>query len=309
MISTMSCPPDSERAREEHPSWRSNENADEGGQKFPCFQSLKVEQASAGSRNATAQTAVPPDLRLQIFLPCLRADCVDVGEGVGGVGNSRGCCSHAGRAVNRRSRIRMLVSMDSPPRASDASAVPAAAKTLAELAGGDASAASRLLPIVYDELRALAAEWLKRNRRDHTLQPTALVHEAYLRLVDQTNPHWQNRAHFYAVAVKAMRQILIDHARRHDAAKRGGNWRRLSLDEAIDAMPMTDVDVLALDEALTRLAALNQRQADIVELRFIAGLSVEEAARVLNVSPRTVKFDWRMARAWLSRELTKGDAP
>jgi RNA polymerase sigma factor (TIGR02999 family) len=186
-------------------------------------------------------------------------------------------------------------------------AAPAAMKALTDLTGGDTSAASRLLPLVYEELRSLAQAWLRQNRPDHTLQPTALVHEAYLRLVDQSNAHWQSRAHFYAVAAKAMRQILIDHARRHDAAKRGGKWRRLPLAPDL-AAPFTGADMLALDEALTRLAELNRRQADIVEMRFIVGLSVEETAHVLDVSPRTVKYDWRMARAWLSRELGKGDA-
>jgi RNA polymerase sigma-70 factor (ECF subfamily) len=182
-----------------------------------------------------------------------------------------------------------------------------ATQALAELASGDSSAASRLLPLVYDELRSLAGAWLRGQRSGHTLQPTALVHEAYLRLVDQTGAHWQSRAHFMAVAATAMRQILIDHARRQQAAKRGGNWRRISLDQAADALPLPEVDVLALDEALTRLAALNPRQAQIVEMRFIAGLSVDETAHVLDVSPRTVKFDWRMARAWLLRELRKGE--
>jgi RNA polymerase sigma factor (TIGR02999 family) len=182
-----------------------------------------------------------------------------------------------------------------------------AATTLAELTAGDSSAAAKLLPLVYDELRALAAGWLKRNSKDHTLQPTALVHEAYLRLVDQSNDSWQSRAHFMAVAAKAMRQILIDYARRQQAAKRGGNWRRISLDAAAESVALSPADMLALDEALNKLATLNQRQASIVELRFIAGLSVEETAHVLGVSGRTVKFDWRMARAWLSRELRKGD--
>src|SRR5262245_10581264 len=132
-----------------------------------------------------------------------------------------------------------------------------ATRVLDELTRGDSAAASRLLPLVYDELRSLAASWLRRNRNDHTLQPTALVHEAYLRLVDQTGAQWQSRAHFLAVAAKAMRRILIDHARRQQAAKRGGNWRRITLDQAADAMPMSELDVLALDEAITRLAGLN----------------------------------------------------
>jgi RNA polymerase sigma factor (TIGR02999 family) len=184
-----------------------------------------------------------------------------------------------------------------------------ATQTLAELTSGDPAAADKLLPLVYDELRVLAARWLNRDGISHTLQPTALVHEAYLRMVDQSGAQWQSRAHFMAVAAKAMRQILIDYARRQNAAKRGGAWRRITLDQAADLLPISEIDVLALDEALTRLAALNQRQSQIVELRFIAGLTVDEAAHVLGVSSRTVKFDWRMARAWLSRELRKGDQP
>jgi RNA polymerase sigma factor (TIGR02999 family) len=183
-----------------------------------------------------------------------------------------------------------------------------ATNMLERLKSGDSSAADRLLPLVYDEMHELAHQWLRRNRRDHTLQPTALVHEVYLRLVGAQSVAWQNRAHFMAVAAKAMRQILIDHARRRQAAKRGGGeWRRVSLADADEKSPLPDADLIALDEALDRLAELNERQARIVELRYLAGLSVKETAHVMDVSMRTVKSDWRMARAWLSRELRKGD--
>ena len=178
---------------------------------------------------------------------------------------------------------------------------------LEELESGDPSAADRLLPLVYDEMHELAIQWLRHNRRDHTLQPTALVHEVYLRLVGAEDVAWQNRAHFMAVAAKAMRQILIDYARRRQAVKRGGEWHRVSLDDAEDTSPLPDAELIALDEALNRLAKLNERQARIVELRYLAGLSVKETAHVMDVSIRTVKSDWRMARAWLSRELKKGD--
>jgi RNA polymerase sigma factor (TIGR02999 family) len=182
-----------------------------------------------------------------------------------------------------------------------------ATQTLEDLTSGDPSAADRLLPLVYNEMHALALRWLRRNRRNHTLQPTALVHEAYLRLVDSNGSAWQNRAHFMAVAAKAMRQILIDHARRRQAMKRGGEWQRVSLADAEDQTPLPDAELIALDEALNQLAKLNDRQARIVELRYLAGLSVKETAHVMSISERTVKSDWRMARAWLSRELRKGE--
>jgi RNA polymerase sigma factor (TIGR02999 family) len=174
---------------------------------------------------------------------------------------------------------------------------------LTRLSGGDPSAVSALMPLVYDELRRLAAIHLARERPDHTLQPTALAHEAYLKLIDQTRAQWKDRAHFLAVAAEAIRRILIDHARLHRAAKRDPR-RRIALSFAGDLPePTTDVDLIELEEALERLASLSGRQAKVVELRFFAGLSVEEAAEALDVSPRTVKGDWRVARAWLQREL------
>jgi RNA polymerase sigma-70 factor (ECF subfamily) len=174
-------------------------------------------------------------------------------------------------------------------------------RVLAELASGDRSAVERLTPLVYDELRALAQSFFSYQRPDHTLQPTALVHEAYMRLVDQSRTTWTDRTHFFATAAKVMRQLLADHARRHLAA--GGGWGKITLDEAVTPTSMPDIDLIALDEALTRLTRLHERQGQIVELRFLAGLTVEETAQVLGSSPRTVELDWRMARAWLRREL------
>lgn len=168
---------------------------------------------------------------------------------------------------------------------------------------GEAGAADSLLPIAYEELRALAAALFAKQSASHTLQPTALVHEAYLRLVDQTAVAWNDRTHFFRVAAKAMRQILVDHARGRGAQKRGGAHQRISLDE-VEAATSQDIDLLALDEALNRLAAVDHRLAAVVELRFFAGLSVEEAAATLAVSPRTVEMDWKMAKAWLSKTLS-----
>jgi RNA polymerase sigma-70 factor, ECF subfamily len=178
---------------------------------------------------------------------------------------------------------------------------------LREIDGGDESAAARLMPLVYDELRRLADSYLRRERPDHTLQPTALVNEAYLRLVDQTRARLRDRSHFFAVAARQMRRVLVDHARRHHADKRGGGARRVSLDEAAEhAQAARDLDLVALDAALNRLAELDARQARIVELRFFGGLTVEETARALGVSATTVKDDWQSARAWLRREVRKG---
>jgi RNA polymerase sigma-70 factor (ECF subfamily) len=174
---------------------------------------------------------------------------------------------------------------------------------LRALDGDNPSAAPRLFALVYDELRALAGNYFQRQRADHTLQPTALVNEAFIKLVDQTRIEWQSRAHFLAVAARAMRQILIDHARGRATAKRGGDLLRVTMDEA--ATPLTDYDpeLLDLDDALKRLAAMDERQSRIVELRFFGGMTVEEVAHVLKVSKATVEADWRMARAWIRREL------
>ncbi|MGI8656144.1 MAG: sigma-70 family RNA polymerase sigma factor [Pyrinomonadaceae bacterium] len=169
---------------------------------------------------------------------------------------------------------------------------------------GDAPA--RLMPLVYDELRRLAANYLRRERSDHTLQPTALVHEAYLRLIDQTRVEWQNRAHFYAIAAQMMRRILIDHARAHTSEKRGGHERRLSLDEAAILPQERAADLIALDDALKQLAATDERKSRVVELRFFGGLSVKETAEVLGVHTATIERDWMVAKAWLYRELGAG---
>jgi RNA polymerase sigma factor (TIGR02999 family) len=168
---------------------------------------------------------------------------------------------------------------------------------------GDKDAFARLMPLVYDELRQLAARYLHRERPAHTLQATALVHEAYLRLVDQSQAQWQNRAHFFGVAAQVMRRLLVDHARRQHAAKRGGVVPKLALDEALQVAGGRAMDVVALDEALTALAALDSQHSRIVELRFFGGLTIEETAEVVGVSPATVKRDWSMAKAWLYREL------
>ena len=172
---------------------------------------------------------------------------------------------------------------------------------------GDREAAQRLMPVVYDELRGIARQYLQRERRDHTLQATALVHEAYLRLVDQAETTWHDRARFFAVAAGIMRRILVDHARSHRAAKRGGGREKIQLDEELAPSPERDVDLVALDDALKDLGRFDSRQSQIVELRFFGGLTVEEVAEVLEISPRTVKREWRLARAWLRREIARGE--
>jgi RNA polymerase sigma factor (TIGR02999 family) len=179
-------------------------------------------------------------------------------------------------------------------------------KILRAAGAGDGSAIDRLMPLVYDELRALAESYLQRERADHTLQATALVHEVYVRLVRQEEVEWQNRAHFFAVAAQAIRRILVDHARGHQRLKRGGDRQRVRLEEDAAFARERDLDLLALDEAMDRLAKLSERQARVVELRFFGGIGLKEIAEVLGVSPRTVDGDWSMARAWLRRELSKG---
>jgi RNA polymerase sigma factor (TIGR02999 family) len=170
---------------------------------------------------------------------------------------------------------------------------------------GEANA--RLMPLVYDELRRLAQIYLSRERSDHTLQPTALVHEAYLRLVDQSRVEWQNRAHFLGIAAQMMRRILIDHARMHTSEKRGGHKSRLSLDEASIMPEERAADLVALDDALKALAATDARKSRVVELRFFGGLSVKETAAVLGVHTATVERDWVVAKAWLYREIGRGE--
>lgn len=174
---------------------------------------------------------------------------------------------------------------------------------LLRLQSGDKEAEDALFSIVYDELRRIAARSMGRERGDHTLQTTALVHEAYLRLVRSENIQFQAREHFFAVAAQTMRRILVDHARAHRAAKRGGGFST-SLDECTLVIPERPEDILALDEALLRLAELDSRQSKIVEMRFFGGMREEEIARVLGISSRTVKRDWTMAKAWLYGELS-----
>jgi RNA polymerase sigma factor (TIGR02999 family) len=169
---------------------------------------------------------------------------------------------------------------------------------------GDQAALDRLMPIVYDELHRLAQYYMARERPGHTLQTTALIHEAYLRLVDQ-QVAWQNRAHFFSIAAQVMRRILVDHARAHHVAKRGGGQLKVTLDAAAEVAQEPDADLVALDEALQSLAAIDRRQSQIVELRFFGGLSIEETAEVLGVSHTTVEKEWSLARAWLLRELSK----
>lgn len=169
---------------------------------------------------------------------------------------------------------------------------------------GDGTALDQLLPLVYDELRRLARSYLRRHAQPHTLQPTMLVHEAYLRLVNQQQMSWHNRAQFFGLAAKIMRDLLVDHARRQQAAKHGGGHYSVSLSEADRAGRQQDFDLLALDEALQRLATLNERHSRIVELRFFAGLTIEETAAALGVAHATVEREWSLARAWLYRELS-----
>lgn len=181
---------------------------------------------------------------------------------------------------------------------------------LASLSQGDHAAAERLLPVLYQELKAIANQHMRNERADHTLQATALVHEAYLKLVDQSRVHWQGKAHFCAVASNIMRRILVDHARTKNAAKRGKGAHRISLDEQLlEGNPEANVDLVELDELLNKLAALNPRHAKIVEMRYFAGMTVEETAAALDVSVSTVKGDWRMAKAWLTARLQDSSSP
>ncbi len=170
---------------------------------------------------------------------------------------------------------------------------------------GDEQALTQLMPLVYDELHRLAGKYLRRERPDHTLQTTALVHEAYLRLVEQTHTDWRNRAHFFGVAAQLIRRILVDYARSRHAARRGSGGIRLTLDDARLSAKEREAELLALDDALTDLAAIDARQSRVVELRYFAGLNIEETAEVLNLSPATVKREWSSARAWLYNQLNR----
>ena len=179
-------------------------------------------------------------------------------------------------------------------------------RILQEWSGGKQEALDALLPLVYAELHRQASRYLRRERRDHTLQTTALIHEAYLKLIDQREVNWQNRAHFFGIAAQAMRRILVDYARGRHRAKRGGIGEDLPLEEAkLVVSEERSIDLVTLDEALTRLAEFDERQARIVELRYFSGLSIEETAEVLHISPATVKSDWNVAKAWLRHEITR----
>lgn len=172
---------------------------------------------------------------------------------------------------------------------------------------GDQSALEKLLPMIYQELHLLASRYLRRERANHTIQTTALVHEAYLRLIDQNQVQWQNRAHFFAIAAQMMRRILINYARDQHAAKRGGHTIKVPLNEAIALPNIQDLDLIALDDALNGLAKTDPRKSRLVELWFFAGLTLEETAEVLEISLATAKRDWTLARAWLYRAIKKGD--
>lgn len=175
---------------------------------------------------------------------------------------------------------------------------------LREMSDGDKNAPEQILPLVYDELRKLAHAYLKNERQDHTLQATALVHEAYIRMIDWKTVSWQNRAHFFSVAANIMRNILVDHARAKRSSKRDG--QKIALDDAVSFSREKDLDLLRLEESLKILEEMDERQAKIVELRFFGGLSIEETAYVMDVSPSTVKREWVIAKAWFQRELTRG---
>ena len=178
-------------------------------------------------------------------------------------------------------------------------------QTLIELTRGDEAAAERLMLQVHDKLRALAGQYMARERAEHTLQPTALLNEAYLRLFDQSRLNWQDKAHFVAAAAQIMRRILVDHARQRAAAKRGGDRQRVELAEPNLVGPTADVDLIALDDALEELKSLNPRQARVVELRFFGGLTVKDAAYALDIAERTANNDWEFARAWLRQRISE----
>ena len=181
-------------------------------------------------------------------------------------------------------------------------------RLLADWGQGNEEAREALIPVVYNELRRQARRHLRGERPDHTLESAALVNEAYLRLVRHGTPQWQNRAHFFGVAAQLMRHILVDHARNRLAAKRGAGAPRLALDPELAPAQKAEIDLVALDDALSKLAALDPQQGRLIELRFFGGLSIEEAAVVLSVSPATVKREWATARAWLRRELKRNEA-
>jgi RNA polymerase sigma factor (TIGR02999 family) len=196
--------------------------------------------------------------------------------------------------------------MTEPPKPQDAPLSPPGDVTRLLIAwnDGDAGALEHLIPLVYGELRRQARGYLRNERSGHTLQPTALVHEVYLRLVDQSRVKWQNRAHFFGVAARAMREILVDHARKRQARKRGGPDSPISIEDVNPAAAPRNIDLLDLDRTLKRLATLDERQARLVELRVFGGLTIDEAAEVLEISPATVSREWRHAETWLHKEMS-----
>ena len=178
-------------------------------------------------------------------------------------------------------------------------------RLLVDWGNGDAQALERLVPLVYRDLRRLARRYLRSEPPGHTLQSTALVHEAYLRLIDQRNTHWQNRAHFFGISAQLIRRILVDHARARKAGKRGGNAAKIQIDDSVAAHESQGLDLVVLDDCLKTLSGIDPQQARVIELRYFAGLTVEETAEVMHVSPTTVKREWRLARAWLHREIAR----
>ena len=178
---------------------------------------------------------------------------------------------------------------------------------LIQWSNGDKAALDKLMPLIYEELRQLARHYMNRERPGHTLQTTALVNEAYMRLVNRKGVHWQNRAHFFAIAAQLMRSILVDHARSHAYAKRGGGAHKIALDDAMAVSQQRAADVVALDDALKRLAEIDPQQSRIVEMKFFGGLTIEETAEVLGLSPATIKREWSTAKAWLYHELNRNE--
>ncbi len=190
-----------------------------------------------------------------------------------------------------------------------AGASPDVTRLLLNWSKGDQAALEELMPLIYGELRRLASAYLRRERPNHTLQSTALVHEAFMRLVNQQEVHWHSRAHFFAIAAQMIRRILVDHARSQRAEKRGSGAVKLELDAALAIPLKTDVDLVLLNDALDRLAEMDPRQSRLVELRFFTGLSIEETAQVMQLSPATIKREWNAARAWLFREISRNSGP
>ncbi len=191
------------------------------------------------------------------------------------------------------------------PKSDLPTASPDVTQLLQDWRNGDEAARNELMSAVYEELRRQAGRYLRRERSDHTLQPTALVHEAYIQLIDQSRVNWENRAHFFGAAARLMRRILVDHARAHQAEKRGSGEENIALDEALGVPDNKDVNLLALNDALDELGRLDAQQSRVVELRYFGGLSIEETAAVLDISPATVKREWSMAKVWLHRQIRK----